>query len=51
MTLTIHVDGAVHELPAEAGERSLLRALRDDLGLLGPKNACEQGECGSCTWR
>jgi carbon-monoxide dehydrogenase small subunit len=23
--------------------------LRDELGLLGPKNACEQGECGSCT--
>jgi carbon-monoxide dehydrogenase small subunit len=43
------VDGTVHELPAELGERSLLRVLRDDLNLLGPKNACEQGECGSCT--
>jgi aerobic carbon-monoxide dehydrogenase small subunit len=28
---------------------SLLTALRDDLGLPGTKNACEQGECGSCT--
>ena len=28
---------------------SLLTALRDDLGLPGSKNACEQGECGSCS--
>jgi carbon-monoxide dehydrogenase small subunit len=27
---------------------SLLHLLRDDLGLMGTKNACEQGECGSC---
>lgn len=28
---------------------SLLHLLRDRLGLAGAKNACEQGECGSCT--
>ncbi|HEX2419697.1 MAG TPA: (2Fe-2S)-binding protein [Micromonosporaceae bacterium] len=28
---------------------SLLYALRERLGLPGTKNACEQGECGSCT--
>lgn len=28
---------------------SLLDLLRDDLGLPGSKNACEQGECGSCS--
>lgn len=28
---------------------SLLNVLRDKLGLLGAKGACEQGECGSCT--
>jgi carbon-monoxide dehydrogenase small subunit len=28
---------------------SLLVALREQLGLPGSKNACEQGECGSCT--
>ncbi|GDY29731.1 carbon-monoxide dehydrogenase small subunit [Gandjariella thermophila] len=28
---------------------SLLSLLRDRLGLPGAKNACEQGECGSCT--
>ncbi|MEZ5093498.1 (2Fe-2S)-binding protein [Nocardioides sp.] len=31
-----------------AGE-SLLSMLRERLGLPGSKNACEQGECGSCT--
>jgi carbon-monoxide dehydrogenase small subunit len=28
---------------------SLLSILRDDFGLPGSKNACEQGECGSCS--
>jgi aerobic carbon-monoxide dehydrogenase small subunit len=28
---------------------SLLDVLRDQLGLPGSKNACEQGECGSCS--
>jgi len=43
------VDGVRHELPGDAGGRSLLRVLREDLGLTATKNACEQGECGSCT--
>jgi carbon-monoxide dehydrogenase small subunit len=32
-----------------AGWESLLRVLRHDLGLPGSKDACEQGECGSCS--
>jgi carbon-monoxide dehydrogenase small subunit len=32
-----------------AGHESLLSVLRTDLGLPGTKDACEQGECGSCT--
>lgn len=28
---------------------SLLAVLRDEMGLPGSKNACEQGECGSCS--
>ncbi len=28
---------------------SLLKVLRDELNLLGTKDACEQGECGSCS--
>jgi len=31
------------------GSQSLLALLRDGLELPGSKNACEQGECGSCT--
>jgi aerobic carbon-monoxide dehydrogenase small subunit len=31
------------------GHESLLFALRERLGLPGSKNACEQGECGSCS--
>jgi carbon-monoxide dehydrogenase small subunit len=31
------------------GGASLLTMLRDNLGLPGSKNACEQGECGSCS--
>jgi aerobic carbon-monoxide dehydrogenase small subunit len=42
----------VNEEPREAdiweGE-SLLYTLREHLGLPGSKNACEQGECGSCS--
>ena len=30
-------------------EESLLFALREHMGLPGSKNACEQGECGSCS--
>jgi len=32
-----------------AGSESLLEVLREELGLPGSKNACEQGECGSCS--
>jgi carbon-monoxide dehydrogenase small subunit len=31
------------------GAESLLHVLREELGLPGSKNACEQGECGSCS--
>jgi len=46
---TLHVNGAPHEVrDAWIGE-SLLYVLRERLGLLGSKSACEQGECGSCS--
>jgi xanthine dehydrogenase iron-sulfur cluster and FAD-binding subunit A len=47
--LRLRVDGAEHTLPEEAAGDSLLRVLRDELGVTAPKNACEEGECGSCT--
>jgi carbon-monoxide dehydrogenase small subunit len=42
------VNGERYEAEIWAGE-SLLTTLRDRLGLPGSKNACEQGECGSCS--
>jgi carbon-monoxide dehydrogenase small subunit len=42
------VNGEPHEAEIWPGE-SLLTTLRDRLGLPGSKNACEQGECGSCS--
>jgi carbon-monoxide dehydrogenase small subunit len=49
MRVTCTVNGA----PAVADDvwegESLLFVLRERLGLPGSKNACEQGECGSCT--
>jgi carbon-monoxide dehydrogenase small subunit len=42
------VNGDRREADVWAGE-SLLFALRERLGLPGSKNACEQGECGSCS--
>jgi aerobic carbon-monoxide dehydrogenase small subunit len=42
------VNGEPQEAEVWEGE-SLLYALRERLGLPGSKNACEQGECGSCS--
>jgi aerobic carbon-monoxide dehydrogenase small subunit len=42
------VNGDPREADVWPGE-SLLFALRERLGLPGSKNACEQGECGSCS--
>jgi len=46
--VTIRVNGVEHEADCWEGE-SLLFALREKLGFPGSKNACEQGECGSCS--
>ncbi len=48
MRLELTVNGERHEADVWPGE-SLLTTLRDRLGLPGSKNACEQGECGSCS--
>jgi carbon-monoxide dehydrogenase small subunit len=46
--IELTVNGELREADVWGGE-SLLSALRDRLGLPGSKNACEQGECGSCS--
>jgi carbon-monoxide dehydrogenase small subunit len=48
MRITVTVNGERHEADVWEGE-SLLFALRERLGFPGSKNACEQGECGSCS--
>lgn len=48
MNVTITLNGETRVFDV-AGHESLLGALRHDLDLPGTKDACEQGECGSCT--
>ena len=48
MKISLSVNGERHETEAWGGE-SLLYVLRERLELPGAKNACEQGECGSCS--
>src|SRR3954449_8002334 len=49
MRLRVIVNGAAREADGGWGGGSLLTALREHLDLPGSKNACEQGECGSCS--
>jgi carbon-monoxide dehydrogenase small subunit len=46
--IEVTVNGERREADVWPGE-SLLTTLRDRLDLPGSKNACEQGECGSCS--
>jgi carbon-monoxide dehydrogenase small subunit len=48
MRIELRVNGEQCEADVWEGE-SLLYALRERLGFPGSKNACEQGECGSCS--
>ena len=49
MRVTATVNGQVRQADDVWEGESLLFVLRERLGLPGSKNACEQGECGSCT--
>lgn len=49
MRLKLDVNGEVREVDDVWEGESLLYVLRERLGLPGSKNACEQGECGSCS--
>ena len=48
MRIKLTVNGDEREAEA-ADHESLLTVLRENLGFAGSKNACEQGECGSCS--
>jgi aerobic carbon-monoxide dehydrogenase small subunit len=49
VNLTISVNGQRHEVDDLWPGESLLYVLRERMGYPGSKNACEQGECGSCS--
>jgi len=47
--LSCTINGEAREVDGLWEGESLLYVLRERLGLPGSKNACEQGECGSCS--
>jgi|SRR5665647_391126 len=49
MRINTTVNGEKRQVDNVWEGESLLYALRERMGLPGSKNACEQGECGSCT--
>src|SRR5690606_124640 len=49
MRVNLTVNGAAEAVDGVWEGESLLYVLRERMGLPGSKNACEQGECGSCT--
>jgi aerobic carbon-monoxide dehydrogenase small subunit len=49
MRVSCTVNGLTRTADGVGAGDSLLHLLRDHFGLLGTKNACEQGECGSCS--
>jgi len=49
MRVTCSINGETRTADDVWPGESLLYVLRERLGLPGAKNACEQGECGSCT--
>jgi aerobic carbon-monoxide dehydrogenase small subunit len=49
MRITAVVNGETRQADDVWEGESLLYVLRERMGLPGSKNACEQGECGSCT--
>jgi carbon-monoxide dehydrogenase small subunit len=49
LVYSLHVNGTLREVRDAGVGESLLFVLRERLGLMGSKGACEQGECGSCS--
>lgn len=46
--INLKVNGESYEIAVDP-RKTLLDAIRDDLGLTGTKKGCDMGECGTCT--
>jgi carbon-monoxide dehydrogenase small subunit len=46
--VTVEINGSRHELAVEP-HWTLLRVLRDELGMMGTREGCGEGACGTCT--
>ncbi len=46
--MTLEINGELQQIAVEK-DATLLKVLRDDLGLNGPKRGCDSGGCGCCT--
>ncbi len=46
--INVEINGTAHKVEKPQG-LTLLKYLRDHLGLMGAKNGCNQGHCGTCT--
>lgn len=46
--IELRINGEIYEVPVEP-RTTLVKVLREDLGLTGTKHSCDTGDCGACT--